>query len=102
MHRPSLLPSLVAKQHRLVVLRTVEDPNDGNRVSFDTVEDQIAAKDTAADIFVLTSRHQRESERIIRKLRGTLAKGADEISGPQGAVLRDIIANPAQIAERGV
>jgi hypothetical protein len=65
---PSFLPSLTGEQHCLIVLRTVEDPNDGNSVSFNTVDDQIAAKYAAADIFVLTARHKRESERIIRCL----------------------------------
>ncbi len=42
-------------------------------------------------------RDQREGERIISKLLSALAKDADEIPRPQRAVLRDEVANLAQI-----
>jgi hypothetical protein len=83
-------------------LRTVKDTNNGYGIGFNTVKDQVAAKYPPAKTSVLMAGNQGERERIFRDLCSTIAKGANKVSRPQRAVLRDVFANSTQVIERSV
>ena len=74
----------------------MQDVDNGNRVRFNHIEDQIVAEHTAANAAMLVAGNERKGKGIVTELDGSLAK---LISGPQRAILRDVIPDPTQIAK---
>jgi hypothetical protein len=81
-------PVLTLRQKGFVVLRAVQNVND-----------QVVTKHAAADATLLVAGKERVGEGIVCKLHCALSKLANEVSGAQGVVLRDVVTDPPKIAK---
>src|SRR3569832_191731 len=92
--------SVVGKQQRFIITRTMQDMDDRHPFIPDAIEYQIIAVHPPPQSEVRVTRNHRKGIRHIGKSTGLADQFSDEATCPGRVVLRDIVADLLQIAQR--